>query len=94
MTKIVLCAIIFFLLALFSLPAVAEKWSGVDKSVIEKIAKEHGRETKSPLINTEQGDLLLFVFLVAGAVGGFAAGYSWKSLLVNKAARNTQGRET
>jgi ABC-type cobalt transport system substrate-binding protein len=91
---IVISAILFFP-ALFSLAAAeAEKWSGVDKSVVEKIAKEHGREAKSPLINTEQGDLLLFVFLIAGAVGGFAAGYYWKTLLVNKAGRSTQERKT
>lgn len=58
-----------------------EKWSGVDKAVVEKFAKEHGREAKASLINTDQGDLLLFVFLAAGAVGGFAAGYYWRILI-------------
>jgi len=64
-------------------PSLAEnsKWSGVDESVVEKYAKEHGREARSPLINTDQGDLLLFVFLLAGAVGGFVAGYYWRTLL-------------
>lgn len=72
------------LLLLFSLqPSAfsADKWQGVDESVIEKVAKEHGREAKEPLINTDQGDLLLFVFLIAGAVSGFAAGYFWRVLL-------------
>lgn len=59
----------------------AEKWSGVDESVVEKIASEHGRESREPLINTDQGDLLLFVFLLAGAIGGFAAGYYWRILM-------------
>jgi hypothetical protein len=80
------------LLVLPCLTAASEKWSGVDKSVVEKIAKEQGREARSPLINTEQGDLLLFVFLIAGATGGFAAGYFWKTLLVNKAGRGEPGR--
>jgi ABC-type cobalt transport system substrate-binding protein len=62
----------------------AEKWTGVDESVIEKIAKEHGREAKEPLINTDKGDLLLFVFLLAGTIGGFAAGYYWRSLIEKK----------
>jgi ABC-type cobalt transport system substrate-binding protein len=93
--RLILFSLILLLLALSSLPVSAsEKWSGVDKAVVEKIANEHGREAKSPLINTEQGDLLLFVFLIAGAVGGFAAGYYWKTLLVNKAGRNAHGRET
>jgi len=59
-------------------------WTGVDEAVVEKIAGEHGREAKPPLINTDQGDLLLFVFLLAGAVGGFVAGYSWRRLVSEK----------
>jgi len=58
-----------------------EKWPGVDESVIEKFAKEHGQEARKALINTDQGDLLLFVFLLAGAVGGFIAGYYWRALM-------------
>ena len=62
----------------------AAQWHGVDESVIDKYAKEHGREAMTPLINTDQGDLLLFVFLLAGAVGGFAAGYYWRMLTEGK----------
>ena len=62
----------------------SDKWQGVDESVIEKVAKEHGREAREPFINTDQGDLLLFVFLLAGTIGGFAAGYYWKELIGNK----------
>jgi ABC-type cobalt transport system substrate-binding protein len=63
----------------------AGKWPGVDESVVEKVAKEHGRVAREPIINTDQGDLLLFVFLLAGAVGGFAAGYCWRKLISEKA---------
>ena len=63
----------------------AGKWAGIDESVVGKIAKEHGREAREPIINTGQGDLLLFVFLLAGAVGGFAAGYYWRRLITEKA---------
>lgn len=63
----------------------ADRWTGVDESVVEKFASERGREALDPLINTDQGDLLLFVFLLAGAVGGFAAGYSWRMLVEGKA---------
>jgi ABC-type cobalt transport system substrate-binding protein len=82
--KIVLVCI---LLSVFFSPAAfgSEKWPGVDESVVEKYAKEHGREAHEPLINTDQGDLLLFVFLLAGAVGGFVAGYSWRILMHEKA---------
>ncbi len=65
--------------------AAGEKWPGVDETVVEKYAKEHGRQAHEPLINTDQGDLLLFVFLIAGTVGGFAAGYYWRILMVEKA---------
>jgi len=77
----------FFALTLFLLTpssSLAANWSGVDESVVEKIAKEHGREAVEPVINTDRGDLLLFVFLLAGAVGGFAAGYSWRMLTAEK----------
>jgi hypothetical protein len=72
----------------YQLPAVcADKWPGVDESVVEKYAKEHGREAREPMINTDQGDLLLFVFLLAGVTGGFIGGYSWRMLVSEKAAK-------
>jgi cobalt/nickel transport protein len=69
---------------LFSIVSADDKWPGVDKAVVEKFAKEKGREAKPGLINAEQGDLLLFAFLVAGAAGGFAAGYYWRVLMERK----------
>ena len=69
-----------------SAAAAIEKWSGVDGSVIEKVAKEHGREAREPFINTDRGDLLLFVFLLAGAVGGFIGGYYWRALMGKRGA--------
>ena len=69
----------FFLSA--SAPTVrAEKWKGIDETVVEKVAQEHGRAPVDPIINTDQGDLLLFVFLVAGTIGGFFAGYFYRRL--------------
>lgn len=65
--------------------AASEKWQGVDESVIERFAKEYGRESREPFINTDQGDLLLFVFLIAGVGGGFVAGYYWRVLTEKKA---------
>ncbi len=59
----------------------AEQWQGLDEAVVRKIAREHGRTAKKPLIDTGEGDLQLFAFLLAGVVGGFAAGYCWRSLL-------------
>ena len=76
-----ICFIICLLVAChISLVAASEKWPGVDESVVEKYAKEHGREARDSFINTDQGDLLLFVFLLAGVVGGFTAGFYWRVL--------------
>lgn len=58
----------------------AASWSGVDETVIEKFAEKAGRTASGPLINTDQGDLLLFVFLLAGIVGGFIGGYNFRIL--------------
>ncbi len=68
----------------------AEKWTGVDASVVEKYAKEQGHEAHAPVINTDQGDLLLFVFLLAGTVGGFVAGYYWRVLMAEKTPAATR----
>lgn len=62
----------------------AQKWQGVDEVVIEKVAEEQGRKAWKPLINTDQGDLLLFLFLVAGALGGFIFGFYWRGLFGEK----------
>ncbi|MCC6347916.1 MAG: cobalt transporter [Nitrospirales bacterium] len=77
-----------FLLLLLGSPVVLHaeeqeggKWGGVDESIVEKYAKEHGREAREPYINTDQGDLLLFVCLLGGTVGGFFAGYYWRTLM-------------
>jgi cobalt/nickel transport protein len=55
-----------------------QSWPGVDDAVVEKVAREHGREAH-PFLPLE-GDLQLFAFLGAGAIGGFAAGYCWRGL--------------
>ncbi len=87
---------ILFLVAAYGILSdkafAAEKWQGVDESVVQKIAKEHGREAREPIINTDQGDLLLFVFLLAGAIGGFAAGYYWR-ILVSEKVKKTEKEE-
>jgi hypothetical protein len=59
-------------------------WPGVDEAVVEKIAGEHGHAARKPFIDLGEGDLLLFAFLCAGAIGGFAAGYYWRKLVGEK----------
>jgi hypothetical protein len=69
----------------------AEKWPGIDEAVVKKIAREHGREARDPLINTGEGDLQLFAFLMAGVMGGFVAGYCWRGLLEGKKKADEDG---
>ena len=73
-------------LLVFSLPVLAEeekpKWPGVDETVVEKFARDLGREAREPFINTDQGDLLLFLFALAGGIGGFVMGYYWHKVFV------------
>ncbi len=84
-----LAAIVLMSMVYFEPTAItAEKWSGVDESVVEKYAKEHGREARTPYINTDQGDLLLFVFLLGGTIGGFVAGYYWRVLMFEKVEKH------
>lgn len=82
---IILLPTVMFAFYFFTLSP--RQWVGVDEAVVEKIAREHGREAHKPLINTDQGDLLLFVFLLAGVVGGFAAGYYWRVLAEGKSGK-------
>jgi cobalt/nickel transport protein len=78
LVHMVILPTLYFGLYFFSL--APKSWNGVDEAVVEKIAREHGREAVAPLIDPGSGDLLLFAFLVAGAAGGFAAGYYWRDL--------------
>lgn len=86
-----------FLLHIILLPTVmyacyfftlgTKPWTGVDEAVVERVAREHGHEARRPLIDPGEGDLLLFLFLLAGAGGGFAAGYYWRMLVSEKSAK-------
>jgi len=77
--------LMLLLLGALANPLCAEekpgKWAGIDEAVIEKYATEQGRQAAEPLFNVE-GDMLLFLFAVAGAVGGFIMGYQWHKVFV------------
>ena len=74
----------FFLIAPVRPVLQAASWHGVDETVIEKFAEKAGRKASEPFINTDQGYLLLFVFLVAGIIGGFIGGYNFRTLFPPK----------
>jgi len=66
---------------------VCAEWEGVDEAVVKKFAEQAGRPPREPYINTTRGDLLLFCFLLAGTVGGFAGGYYFRELFPPKSKR-------
>ena len=59
-------------------------WTGIDVSIVGKYASEYGRPPRDPYINTDQGDLLLFVFTIAGVIGGFVIGFNARKLFYEK----------
>jgi len=59
-------------------------WTGIDVSIVGKYAEKYGHPPRDPYINTDQGDLLLFVFTVAGVVGGFVMGFNVRKIFYEK----------
>jgi ABC-type cobalt transport system substrate-binding protein len=85
---VVAVPVLFSFMVMIGSASLAEeggKWPGVDESVVEKFAKAAGHEPWEPFINTDQGDLLLFVFLLAGVLGGFVMGYNFRKLFPPRA---------
>jgi ABC-type cobalt transport system substrate-binding protein len=80
MTMISLMVLVAALGVWWFLQALDGQWSGVDETVIEHIAEQAGRPARTSLINTDQGDIILLFFLIAGAAGGFVAGYQYRRL--------------
>ncbi len=72
-----------FCCAFHGVGPAAEKWQGVDETVVEKYSVEHGRPPKLHFIEPT-GDVLLFVFLVAGVAGGFIIGYYYRDFIATK----------
>jgi cobalt/nickel transport protein len=91
MKKLVLFSLFLFFFVSPFVPLLAEeRWQGIDESVLERFAQERGREAAEPFLDVE-GDLLLFLFTVAGAVGGFIMGYYCHKVFV--AGKNDRSEE-
>src|ERR1035437_114450 len=97
MKKIRAVSAYFFVIGLGAMLASAvtckAAWEGVDKNVVEKFAEQAGRPARKPLIHTDQGDLLLFVFLLAGITGGFIGGYFFRGLFASPQRARPEGAQ-
>jgi len=81
---IITCLAVVGWIVLAEPPPEEEAWGGVDCVVIQKFAAAAGREAREPFINTDRGNLILFVFALTGAVSGFTTGYYWRRLITEK----------
>lgn len=59
-------------------------WIDTTDVVSEQSANALGRQAAEPLINTDQGNMLVFFFTLAGVVGGSIVGYYWRKLMTDK----------
>ncbi len=85
--KILCSAAMLLILPIWVGTALPEsKWPGVDEAVVQRFAQEANRTPREPWIRID-GDLLIFVFLLAGAAGGFVGGYYFRTLFPPKLRR-------
>ena len=90
MKKAFIIAGLLFALALpifAGLAATDGKWPGVDEAVVKKFAEDAGRPAWEPFLNLGEGDAQLFLFLIAGTVGGFVAGYYYRDLFAHRPSK-------
>lgn len=80
--KLLMISIIIILISCGSVMG-AEKWSGNDVVVGNKIKEISGTEAKKPIINLS-GDLGLFVFALGGFAAGVIVGYQWRKVFFEK----------
>ena len=83
--------IFFLILGLWlGLTQLNSKWPGVDEAVVQRFAQEADRPPRDPYIHTDRGDLLLFIFLLAGVAGGFVGGYFYRELFPPKSTKGAR----
>jgi len=85
----VLVAVVLLGGLLWAIAATTGSWVGIDAGIMERVAEERGRAARTPFINTDVGDLLLFVFFGGAVVAGAAAGWIVQGM---RRARSTTSR--
>jgi cobalt/nickel transport protein len=68
----------------FATPHNEGPWIDTTDVVAEEGANAVGRQATDPLINTDQGNMLVFFFTLAGIAGGLTIGYYWRKLMIEK----------
>jgi membrane protease YdiL (CAAX protease family) len=71
----------------------AGPWIDTTDVVALQGAKGLGRQVATPLINTDQGHMLVFFFTLAGVAAGSAIGYYWRKLMLEKGREPIRGQD-
>ena len=69
-------------------------WSDATDVLSGQAAGQVGREARDPYINTEQGNMLVFFFTLAGVTAGSIIGYNWRKLLAGKIQERLPAQKT
>ena len=73
----------FAALVLIAIVFGQAEFQGADVAVTnlaDRFAQKVGAGSRDPFLNTDKGDLLLFLFALSGLVSGFFLGYQWRNL--------------
>jgi len=73
---------------LWAIALTTGDWVGIDAGIMERVAEERGRAAWTPFINTDVGDLLLFMFFGGAVAAGAAVGW----VVQGMRARSPSGR--
>ncbi len=67
---------------IFATSHKAGPWGDTTDIVAEQAANGVGRQATDPLINIDQGNILVFFFTLAGLLAGPVIGHYWRQLMI------------
>lgn len=85
--SLIVLALCLFIGNIVYMAATYDKVRGADekiRGVTEVYAQKVGVAQRDPYINTDKGDILLFLFCFGGLVAGFYLGYNWQKIITQK----------